>query len=188
MSGVSSTIRINDGMSPALRSMNKALNIVLNSFERMQSVSGNAIDVADIRDARTELANAATSASRLEEELRQAGNEQEEFTREVNNSESAMSGLVGKVGGLIAAYASAQTLMGAVNLSDQMAQTESRLKLIVEPDDSLENLEQEILDSANRARADYNASMIVKTLFKKYYENPRLLHSGTIHKIFLALK
>lgn len=158
MSGVSSTIRINDGMSPALRSMNKALNIVLNSFERMQSVSGNAIDVADIRDARTELANAATSASRLEEELRQAGNEQEEFTREVNNSESAMSGLVGKVGGLIAAYASAQTLMGAVNLSDQMAQTESRLKLIVEPDDSLENLEQEILDSANRARADYNAT------------------------------
>lgn len=35
------------------------------------------------------------------------------------------------------------------------------------------------------ARADYNASMIVQKLFEKYYKNPRLLHSGTVHKIFL---
>lgn len=35
------------------------------------------------------------------------------------------------------------------------------------------------------ARADYNASMIVQNLFAKYYKNPRLLHSGTVHKIFL---
>lgn len=30
-----------------------------------------------------------------------------------------------------------------------------------------------------------NASMIVQNLFAKYYKNPRLLHSGTVHKIFL---
>lgn len=27
--------------------------------------------------------------------------------------------------------------------------------------------------------------MIVQKLFAKYYKNPRLLHSGTVHKIFL---
>lgn len=27
--------------------------------------------------------------------------------------------------------------------------------------------------------------MIVQKLFEKYYKNPRLLHSGTVHKIFL---
>lgn len=27
--------------------------------------------------------------------------------------------------------------------------------------------------------------MIIITLFKKYYENPRLLHTGTLHKIFI---
>lgn len=27
--------------------------------------------------------------------------------------------------------------------------------------------------------------MIVQELFAKYYKNPRLLHSGTVHKIFL---
>ena len=34
------------------------------------------------------------------------------------------------------------------------------------------------------ARADYNAEVVVKTLFQKYYENPRLLHTGTLQKIF----
>ena len=32
--------------------------------------------------------------------------------------------------------------------------------------------------------ADYNAEVVVKTLFQKYYENPRLLHTGTLQKIF----
>lgn len=35
------------------------------------------------------------------------------------------------------------------------------------------------------ARADHNASKIVQTLFERYYKNPRLLHFGTMHKIFL---
>lgn len=82
MAGINSTIRINDGMSPALKSMNKALNIVLNSFEKVQSISGKAIDVADIRDARTELANAATAVNKLEDELKQAENAQERLTKE----------------------------------------------------------------------------------------------------------
>lgn len=160
MSGINSTVRITDGMSPALRSMNNALNMVLSTFERMQNATGEAVDTTDIVNARNELNNAAVAVNRLEEELNQAGREQEEFTQEVRNSESEMSGLVGKVAGLVATYASLQTLMSAVNMSDQMAQTESRLKLIVEPkqDGSLENLEQEIFDSANRARADYEAT------------------------------
>lgn len=46
-------------------------------------------------------------------------------------------------------------------------------------------VQKKVICNNEVARADYNASVIVKTLFKKYYENPRLLHSGTIHKIFL---
>ncbi len=35
------------------------------------------------------------------------------------------------------------------------------------------------------ARADYNAEVVIKTLFRKYYENPRLLNTGRLHKIFI---
>lgn len=51
MATIRSAIQLYDNMSPALRSMNKALNIVLNSFEAMQSASSNPIDVADIQQA-----------------------------------------------------------------------------------------------------------------------------------------
>lgn len=50
----------------------------------------------------------------------------------------------------------------------------------------LENVVQKKVICNNEvARADYNASMIVQNLFSKYYKNPRLLHSGTVHKIFI---
>lgn len=46
-------------------------------------------------------------------------------------------------------------------------------------------VQKKVICNYEVARADYNASMIVQKLFAKYYKNPRLLHSGTVHKIFL---
>ncbi len=46
-------------------------------------------------------------------------------------------------------------------------------------------VQKKVICNCEVARADYNASMIVKTLFQKYYSNPRLLHEGTIHKVFI---
>ena len=46
-------------------------------------------------------------------------------------------------------------------------------------------VQKKVICNNEVARADYNASEIVQRLFAKYYKNPRLLHAGTIHKIFL---
>ena len=46
-------------------------------------------------------------------------------------------------------------------------------------------VQKKVICNYEVARADYNASSIVQSLFKKYYKNPRLLHSGTVHKIFV---
>ncbi len=46
-------------------------------------------------------------------------------------------------------------------------------------------VQKKVICNSEVARADYNASVIVKTLFEKYYKNPRLLHAGTVHKIFV---
>lgn len=46
-------------------------------------------------------------------------------------------------------------------------------------------VQKKVICNNEVARADYNASMIVQRLFEKYYKNPRLLHSGTVHKIFV---
>ncbi len=156
--GISTAIRINDGMSPALKSMNKALMIVLNSFESMQSATADPINTAAISEARSELARVSTTLDDVENNARQASNAQEQFTNSVKQSDNAMSGLVKKVGTLVAAYASFQTLMGAVKLSDQMTQTDARLNMIVDDQGSVEVLKDKIMASANAARADYMAT------------------------------
>lgn len=162
MAGVSSTVRLNDAMSPALRNMNRALTTVLQNFENLQSVSNNAVDVAEFQAMRSEL-DAITARlntleseySRVNEEIRQARENQDRFTEEVERSENAASGLAKKVAGLVGAYATFQTLMGAVNLSDTASQTQARLSLIVDDGGSLEELERKIFESAVRSRADY---------------------------------
>ncbi len=45
-------------------------------------------------------------------------------------------------------------------------------------------VQKKVICNYEVARADYNAQVVVKTLFQKYYENPRLLHTGTLQKIF----
>lgn len=46
-------------------------------------------------------------------------------------------------------------------------------------------VKKKVICNSEVARADYNANVIVKSLFESYYSNPRLLHEGTIHKIFV---
>lgn len=50
----------------------------------------------------------------------------------------------------------------------------------------LENVVQKkVICNYEVARADHNASIVIQKLFERYYKNPRLLHTGTIHKIFV---
>ena len=116
MGAINTAVRINDGMSSALTSMNKALNIVLSSFESLQDLSSNAIDITQIKAARSELNNAVVSVNRLEAELTQAENAQKNLTREAKNTGSAMESLQG----ILATYLTMQGALSVVNLSDQL--------------------------------------------------------------------
>lgn len=55
MATIASQLRLNDGMSGVLLSINGALDRVIGSFERMQSVSGNTVDTAGLERARNQL-------------------------------------------------------------------------------------------------------------------------------------
>ena len=46
-------------------------------------------------------------------------------------------------------------------------------------------VQKKVICNYEVARADYNAQEIITHLFEKYYRNPRLLHTGTLHKIFI---
>lgn len=67
MALIKSQLVLTDGMTGPLKSINKAMNIVLNSFESMQDASGRAIDTASIQEPREELARASVALDQLEE-------------------------------------------------------------------------------------------------------------------------
>lgn len=72
MATIRTAIQIQDGMSPAFKSMNNALNIVLSSFESLQRASSKAIDTHSIQAARAELNKAEIAFNQIEQEIREA--------------------------------------------------------------------------------------------------------------------
>lgn len=155
MAGISTAIRINDQMSPALRGMNKALMIVLNTFESMQSATQDPINTAAISEARRELAGVSVTLDQVEKGIRDAQNEQERFTQEAHNTQNALSGIANGVRNAIASYATLQTVQKAAEMSDTISNNKARLSMIVDDGGSVQELEQKIFDSANRAGANY---------------------------------
>ena len=104
MGAVKSTLAINDGMTPALRHINKAMSLMLNNFNAVQRASGNAIDTKDLAIAKRELGKANDCLDAMEQSYRDINRQQDEFNGKINSGTSMVGGLLSKVKGLAAAY------------------------------------------------------------------------------------
>lgn len=155
MATIRTAIQITDGMSPAFRSMNNAMNIVLNSFESLQSASHNAVDTSSIQTAREELARAETSFNQVEQEIREANQQQQRFNDDIRNGQSAASGLHSKFVKIAAAVGMAFGTKKIIGLSDTIVQTTARLDMMNDGLQTTEQLQQMIFQSAQRSRAAY---------------------------------
>lgn len=142
-------------MTRPLQSMHRATSILINSFESMQRVSGNAIDTSSIQEAREELARAGTAFDEIEENIREAGNQQDRFNRRIRDGTTAADGLWGKLKGIAAAVGGLAATKKILGLSDTLASTKARLNLIVDDGGSVGELEKKIMASAQRSRSAY---------------------------------
>jgi tape measure domain-containing protein len=155
MATIRTAIQITDGMSPAFRSMNTAMNIVLNSFEALQTASHNAIDTRSIQTAREELARAETSFNNVEREIREANAQQQRFNDSIQNGQSAADGLQGKITQIVGAIAAYVGITQTLNLSDQLVSTKARLDLMNDGLQTSVELQNMIYASAQRSRTSY---------------------------------
>ena len=165
MATIKSAIQIYDGMSPAFKSMNTAMNVVLSSFHAIQSASSNAIDTASIQTAREELAKAESTFNQIEEEIRNADNAQQKFNTDIRNGQTAASGLqnkIMKIAGTIGTMLGFKKLTG---LSDDITQLRARLDLMNDGLQTTEELQNKIFASAEAARGSYlDTSQVVSKL------------------------
>ena len=155
MATIRTAIQIQDGMSPAFKSMNTALNIVLNSFESLQRASHSTIDVASIQTARGQLAQAEIAINNVEEEIRQANEESKKMPEHFNRSSSSVSGLMSKVTGLAASLGIAFGGGKVIGISDELAQTAARLDMMNDKQQTTAELQEKIFQAAQRSRGAY---------------------------------
>lgn len=158
MATIRTAIALYDGVTSPLKSMHKVMSIVLNSFEAMQRASGNSVDTSAIREAREELARAGAAFDSIEQNIRDANDQQQRFNRSIRDGSSAADGLWQKMKGIAATVGGMIGLKQALETSDQLTQTNARLNnALIKFDDggSIKELEAKVMASAQRSRAYY---------------------------------
>lgn len=164
MGNIRAAIALYDGVTSPLQSMHKAMGVVLNTFEAMQQASGRAVDTAAIREAREEWAKAGTAFDTIEENIRNANNEQQNFNNSIHGGSNSANGLLSIIKKVAIAAGGIAGINKVLNISDELASTKARLNLLVDDGGSVEALEQKIMASAQRSRSVYfdTASAVAK--------------------------
>jgi len=111
MALIKSQLVLTDGMTGPLKSINKAMNIVLNSFEAMQDASGRAIDTASIQEAREELARASAALDQLEDHT--------------NKSTDTFSRLAKAIGLVMIARKALDTIKTGIDYASDLAEVQN---------------------------------------------------------------
>lgn len=164
MGTIRTAIALYDGVTSPLQSMHKAMGVVLNTFESMQQASGRAVDTAAIREAREEWAKAGTAFDAIEENIRNANNEQQKFNNSIRGGNNSANGLLSTIKKIAVAAGGIAGINKVLNISDELASTKARLNLLVDDGGSVDVLEQKIMASAQRSRSAYfdTASAVAK--------------------------
>lgn len=155
MGNIRAAIALYDGVTSPLQSMHKAMGVVLNTFEAMQQASGRAVDTAAIREAREEWARAGTAFDTIEENIRNANNEQQNFNNSIRGGSNSANGLLSIIKKVAIAAGGIAGINKVLNISDELASTKARLNLLVDDGGSVAELEKKIMASAQRSRASY---------------------------------
>lgn len=159
MGAVRSQLVINDGMTSALRRINKAMSLMIGNFEAVQRASGQSINTSNLNAARQEIGRANAQLDVMEQNYRAINDQQNNLNRGLNTGTKNAGGLLSKIKSVAAAYLGMKGVTATVGLSDTMTSNRARLELIVDDGGSVAELEQKIYASAQRARAGFTETM-----------------------------
>lgn len=137
MAGISTAIQITDRVSAPMLSIISSLEATQNAFENLGNTIDDSFDTSAINNARQQLSAAV-------EQLSHIGEEQEDVTKKVQNTSSAMDGWISKIGAVVAAYASFATVKKVMDMSDELVSTNARLNVM---NQSFEKVNKSAMDT-----------------------------------------
>lgn len=146
MSTIMTQMYLNDNMTAGLRNINSALSRVIGSLDSVDGQLAGGLDSGALRSAQME----CDRVNRQLEEMEQNAGRIPSPVRETGN---AFDSLTGKVMGFVSAYAGIQGVKRLVALSDEVTQTTARLNVMNDGLQTTAELQNKIMESANRSRA-----------------------------------
>lgn len=143
-----------DQANAELEYLRNNLNQAVQTQNEMNAAIQN-MDITTANDAYIRLSNTISGTERY---IRDNVDEQGRFNREIEEGVAQADNLMDSIKGLVAAYATIQTVGNIIELSDTVTQTTARLELIVDDGGSVEELQNKIFASAQASRGSYLAT------------------------------
>lgn len=162
MATIESSIMLMDGMSKPLNNIVGAINTTIAALQGVNNANVN-IDTTRLTNASQMITDAGAELGRIEQEIQNQINNntngQNRFNQSLARGVKESDGLLSKISRVAAAYVGLQTLRGAINLSDSLTQTTARLDLMNDGNQTTNELQSMIFQSAQNSRGDSLGTM-----------------------------
>lgn len=149
---ITSTINIIDRMTSPMQNIISGLTSMQQVLSQVDSATNTAFDSTSMNGIIQDLGVANAEMRELQQGTNRVIQKQEQYNNKVQQGTSKIESMVTKMAGMASiAYGATRVF----NISDQVSNTTARLSMIVDDGGSIEALEQQIMASANNARASY---------------------------------
>lgn len=143
-----------DAANAELEQLRAQLNQAIQEQQNLNQAM-NDLDVQAANDAYLRLQQIIGDTER---HIRDNVDEQGRLNREIEQGTQKANELMRMIGGIVVAYATSQTLLNALDLSDALASTTARLNMMNDELQTMQDLQNMIYLSAERARGSYRAT------------------------------
>ena len=111
--------------------------------------------IASVREQRNLVQSLKGNYDNVAKSVKNGHDNQEQFNNSINTANESSNKLLSTVKNIVLALGGVTAMKSLVNLSDTVTNNKARLSLVVDDGGSVEELENKIFASADRARADY---------------------------------
>lgn len=176
MSTISTAIELNDRMSSTLMVINSNIDQVCDSIydvggaydeipgvqmlntiiSTLQSINNHVQGIAgSVTDVTSNTSQALTKMDRIESAVREASEAHETYNEQIKQGTNNYDGMLGKITSIASKVATVFAVDKILDWSDEVVTTASRIDMIRDSSETLEELQDKIYASAERSRASY---------------------------------
>ena len=162
MASINAIISLTDRMTRPIQNIISSVNSLISVTERVATSMDNAFDVHTFDETRRSLDQAQREIEEIVNSTNRANQSQRNYNNEVRNGVSSTNNLLNNIKSLVGAYLGIQGFKSLLNISDNFSNTNARLTMLIDDGGSIEEiqnkvneLQDKIMSSANRARASY---------------------------------